>query len=116
VAPNLARMMQPRVAQHPVADPIARVVVQPRVLAGKNGELADRDLLGARRSDVEILIRALLAEQLGTHAEIEVDWRESARPAGVAAITAAGAILPIRDRRHVALCAAASEAVMMACD
>jgi hypothetical protein len=92
-------------------------VVQPRVLAGKHGDLADLQLLDARRSDVEDLMRAHLAKRVGMDAKVEIDWRDdSATPAGLAAFMVSGNVLPARDARYAALRAAASEAVMMACD
>ena len=90
------------------------------VLAGPNGELAELDLLRARRAKIEELILASLHFSVHTEhvSEIVVDW-DSQCAAGVVAVTATtvrGCELPAGDWRIRALCAVAGEAIMATCD
>src|SRR5262245_60933406 len=71
----LASLNAPAIADRK-EDPIGRVVVRPRVLAGPNGELADEDLRDARGAEIEELISASLL--FSVHCEhalaIAVEW------------------------------------------
>jgi hypothetical protein len=98
-------------------DPIARLIVRALVLARPNGELADVDLMLARRSEISDMIVASIA--LSVHSEhavdIEIDWT-SAGGAPLVASTARGRDLPAADFRLRALRALCSEAIMAVCD
>src|SRR5882724_11317033 len=98
---------RPEAAASHAGDAIARLVVRPIVLAGRNGELADIDLMRAHRDEIDELI--LWSLHLSVHAvhvhDIEVDW---ARPATrtvqpLAGTTAGGRVLPSDDYRLCAL-------------
>jgi hypothetical protein len=90
------------------------------VLAGRNGELADLDLMRARRTKVEELILMSLHFSVHTEhvSEIAVDWNSQC-VAGVTAVTATtvrGCELPEGDWRIRALRAVSGEAIMAICD
>jgi hypothetical protein len=101
-------------------DPIARLIVRPTVLAGPNGELADLDLMRARRAKIEELI--LMSLHLSIHtervSEIAVDWDSQcvARAMAVTATTVSGCELPEGDWRIRELRAVSGEAIMAICD
>jgi hypothetical protein len=97
------------------ADPIARVVARPGILAGRRGELADQDLVQARRDDIEWLTVMMLEPHLGSLVAIEIDWQRRPAPA-IEAVTLAGNRVPDGDARLPALRAAAAEAIMIICD
>jgi hypothetical protein len=101
-------------------DPIATLTVRPIVLAGRNGELADLDLIRARRAKIEELMVASLHFSIHTEhvSAISIDWESQRLPGieAVTAITVEGRELPGGDWRIRALRAVCAEAVMAICD
>ena len=112
--------LQDRFIAERFADPIARLIVRPVVLAGRNGDLADLDVMRARRAKIDELI--LMSLHLSIHTEhvreIEVDW-DSQCVTGAEAVTAmtlAGSELHAGDWRIRALRALSAKAIMAICD
>jgi hypothetical protein len=97
------------------ADPIARVIVRPSILAGRHGELADPGLVHARRDDVEWMMVMMLERHLGPLVAIELDWNSDLAPS-IEAATVGGTPIAHGDSRLTALRAAAAEAIMVVCD